>query len=347
MSLLRWFFLFQLACSACGRVAPSVPYRKRVNESYLKLQADNKILLPLPLADEGIGSGYDPENDIADILYRKFRNAVDLLQSLAYDYVAEIKFENCCEPKLLGFNKSRIYPVMALAPLVKIAYCDMETDGGGWTLILRRGFRKTKYQDVFPTIAEPYYHRGFGRVDRDFWLGLKALHYMTSKEDVELRVDLKHNGVRYFAKYSYFSIGNKSTDYTLQVDGYMEESTLPDSLSHSSGFGFVDEFSEPDSDAVSLQYDRRSRKCSTIHNSPWWYGQKGNETCSRVLFFGRFIVEARNFPKWEFEGEKRGFQFVEMKIRSKKWECGVEKYSSAEIDRYLLHDKYPLEIEEL
>lgn len=309
--------------------------------------AERQILLPLPIADEGVGSGYDPsiteDGYYGEILYRKFRSAVDLLQSLANDYVAELKFENCCEPRLLRFNKSRIYPIKA-PPYVKIAYCDMETDGGGWTVILRRGYKKTRYQDVFDSVARPYYYRGFGRVDRDFWLGLEAMHYMTSKEDVELRIELKHHGVSYFAKYNNFFIGNKSTRFTLQVDGYMEESTLPDSLSHSSGFRFVDEYSEPDSTAVLNQYHQRSRKCSAIFNSPWWYGQKGNETCTRVLFLGRFIMDPvfPVFPKWEFEGKKRDFRFVEMKIRPKTWECGVNKYSTTEIDRYFLHSKYPL-----
>ena len=43
------------------------------------------------------------------------------------------------------------------------------------------------------------YQKGFGVLDRDFWLGLDAMHELTTLAFTELRVDLQHwNGTEIF-----------------------------------------------------------------------------------------------------------------------------------------------------
>ena len=53
------------------------------------------------------------------------------------------------------------------------------------------------------------------------FLGNEALHLLTSGTKQELRVDLqKFSGKKAYAKYSIFSVGNKSDKYKLTIGGY-------------------------------------------------------------------------------------------------------------------------------
>ena len=65
------------------------------------------------------------------------------------------------------------------------------------------------------------YERGFGDVKGEHWLGLKKISCLTgSKPVAQLRVDLADfEGRHKYAHYSYFSVGNPSTNYKLSVGG--------------------------------------------------------------------------------------------------------------------------------
>ena len=92
----------------------------------------------------------------------------------------------------------------------------METDGGGWTVFQRR---KCGEIDFYRNWAD--YEEGFGYLDHEFWLGLSKIHRLTKDATCTLRVDLGDaQGNRAYAKYSTFSIGDSSTEYTLTIAGY-------------------------------------------------------------------------------------------------------------------------------
>ena len=64
-------------------------------------------------------------------------------------------------------------------------YCDMHTDGGGWTVFQRR---KDGSLNFYRNWVD--YEKGFGSLDRNFWLGLKNINRLTISDDNTLRVDL-------------------------------------------------------------------------------------------------------------------------------------------------------------
>ena len=66
------------------------------------------------------------------------------------------------------------------------ARCDMETDGGGWMVIQRR----VAYGTVNFTREWSDYVSRFGDLDGELWYGLDNIHYLTTRDDVELRVDM-------------------------------------------------------------------------------------------------------------------------------------------------------------
>ena len=72
------------------------------------------------------------------------------------------------------------------------AYCDMDTDGGGWTVIQRRN-DTGPHVDFFRYWNE--YVAGFGdvTVGGEYWLGLESIHQLTSacRLQFELRIDME------------------------------------------------------------------------------------------------------------------------------------------------------------
>ena len=92
----------------------------------------------------------------------------------------------------------------------------METDGGGWTVFQRR---QDGSVDFYRNWID--YEEGFGNLTGEFWLGLSKVHRLTSNGTNSLRVDLGdfENNTAY-AQYSTFSIGDSTTEYTLNVGGY-------------------------------------------------------------------------------------------------------------------------------
>ena len=96
-------------------------------------------------------------------------------------------------------------------------YCDMETDGGGWTVFQRRMDGSDDFDRGWND-----YKRGFGDIDDDYWLGLTSLHQLLQPNETnELRIDMKdYSGNSAYAKYSSFDVGDSSSKYTLSVSGY-------------------------------------------------------------------------------------------------------------------------------
>ena len=64
-------------------------------------------------------------------------------------------------------------------------FCDQKTAGGGWTVFQKRLDGSV---DFYRGWAD--YKRGFGNLNREFWLGLDKIHRLTKTKN-KLRVDLE------------------------------------------------------------------------------------------------------------------------------------------------------------
>ena len=134
----------------------------------------------------------------------------------------------------------------------------MDTDGGGWTVIMRRN-------DSYNFARNwEYFADGFGPIDNSFWLGLENMHSITKWECAppELRVDLwDWEGRTAHARYNSFWIGDASSQYAIFVDGYSGDAG--DSLTVHNGM----RFSTPERD----NDIRTGVNCATSHFGSWWY----------------------------------------------------------------------------
>ena len=95
---------------------------------------------------------------------------------------------SCDDLKESGEERSGIY-ILQIGGKPTSVYCDMDDDGGGWTVLLKR-FPSCNPPDYFDrNWAE--YQEGFGRKDDEFWLGLDAIHHLTTdKNDTPIEMKI-------------------------------------------------------------------------------------------------------------------------------------------------------------
>uniref|UniRef100_A0A1X7TKD5 Fibrinogen C-terminal domain-containing protein n=1 Tax=Amphimedon queenslandica TaxID=400682 RepID=A0A1X7TKD5_AMPQE len=123
---------------------------------------------------------------------------------------------DCKAWKELGIKQNGVYPVKPDNGPAFQVYCDMETDGGGWTVFQRRQDGSVDFYRYWTD-----YQNGFGDLTGEFWLGLSKIHRLTKEGSNTLRVDLgDFEGNTTYANYSTFSVSDGSTEYILTVGGY-------------------------------------------------------------------------------------------------------------------------------
>ncbi|XP_062610469.1 ryncolin-1-like [Saccostrea cucullata] len=135
-------------------------------------------------------------------------------------------------------------------------YCDMTTDGGGWTVIQKR---EDGDVDFYRTWTE--YKKGFGNVSKNYWIGNDAIHTLTKDKSQELRVVLgSYDGEEAYAVYTSFYIRDENDKYKITVSGY--SGTAVDSFSSHNGMAFSTKDQDNDINAGS---------CAVSNRAAWWY----------------------------------------------------------------------------
>ncbi|XP_071800975.1 uncharacterized protein [Asterias amurensis] len=206
--------------------------------------------------------------------------------------------KDCSDILASGVSISGVYTVQPLSSGEAFqVYCDMETDGGGWTVFQRR---KDGSVDFYLDFAS--YSRGFGNLEGEFWLGNDNLHRLTAQGEYELRVDLSDfESESRFAKYDSFSIADVSGIYRLAVGSY--SGTAGDSLSVQNNQQFTTK--DRDNDAW-------YRSCAQTYHGAWWY-----RDCHYSNLNGEYLTTgyARGVVWRTWKGYRYSLRTSEMKIR--------------------------------
>ncbi|XP_028454203.1 tenascin isoform X1 [Perca flavescens] len=203
---------------------------------------------------------------------------------------------DCSQELLNGIRTSgevEIFPQGKLGTPMMV-YCDMETDGGGWTVFQRR---KDGSVDFFRGWKD--YTKGFGSLSGEFWLGLERLYNLTAMTRMSLRVDLRDKGEAVFAKYSTFELLKRN--YKLNVGGY--SGTAGDSLSYHN----QRVFSTKDRDPAPF-----ITRCAMSYRGGWWY-----KNCHEANLNGVYGINVHHqgviWTSWK--GKEVSIPFTEMKLR--------------------------------
>ena len=176
-------------------------------------------------------------------------------------------------------------------------YCDMRTDGGGWTVFQRRQDGSVDFYRGWND-----YKSGFGQLTAEFWLGNDKIHRLTAARPSTLRVELEDwNGVRVYAKYGKFNIGDEQAKYRLEVGSY--SGTAGDSLAYHNKMAFSTKDRDNEID---------SRNCAVMYTGAWWY--KG---CYYANLNGKYLGNKHDHrgAMWYRFRSSLSLKFTEMKLR--------------------------------
>lgn len=168
-------------------------------------------------------------------------------------------------------------------------YCDMNTEGGGWTVIQNRqdgsvdfGRKWNPYKQGFGNIATNDEGKKYCGLPGEYWLGNDKISQLTNMGPTELLIEMEDwKGGKVKARYGGFTIQNEAGKYQISVDKYKGTAgnALMEGASqlvgenktmtiHNSMF-----FSTYDRDNDGWVNADPTKQCSKEDGGGWWYNR--------------------------------------------------------------------------
>ena len=155
------------------------------------------------------------------------------------------------------------------------------------------------------------YENGFGDLEGEFWYGLRNIHHLTTRDDVELRIDMvtEDDGTEFSWTYQTFRVAGADDNYTLTIgEG---EGTGFDAMAYSNNSQFT-------------TYDRGNDNvlfgnCAFVYQGGWWHDDCAfaNLNSPHTLPSTRGVSSNAQLV-WYDGTDYQDLSAVEMKIRVKQ-----------------------------
>lgn len=216
---------------------------------------------------------------------------------------AERVFQDCAEIQSFGANTSGIYTIhVANMTEPRKVFCDMEANGGGWTLIQRRANGSVNFQRNWKD-----YKQGFGDLAGEHWLGNELVHHLTSRAAYSLRVELQDwEGNEAYAQYERFQLGSEGQLYRLSLSGYSGSAGPQSSLALEGT-----NFSTRDADN-----DNCLCKCAQMLSGGWWFDACGLSNLNGIYYPAGRHLRKLNGIRWHyFQGPSYSLRATRMMVR--------------------------------
>ncbi|GIX82182.1 techylectin-5A [Caerostris extrusa] len=218
---------------------------------------------------------------------------------------------DCSEIFENGNTESGIYTIWPRNRLANCSslevYCDMDTAGGGWTLIQRRGDFGNG-EDYFAKNWEQY-KAGFGDLKKEFWIGNDNIFIITNQAQYSIRFDMTHgNGKTAFTHYENFWIDDEDKMYLLHIS----EASGP-------GGGAISNHDQ----CPFYTRDRPNRLdgkvMEKVHSGGWWNNAWPSSNLNGLNLNGQKITDVDGIQWMNFGGFYNSLAATEMKVRPKRF----------------------------
>ncbi|XP_071149087.1 techylectin-5A-like [Mytilus edulis] len=146
-------------------------------------------------------------------------------------------------------------------------YCDMDTNGGGWTIIQRR---VDSVVDFYRFWSD--YKNGFGSVSENHWLGNDNLHILTTSRNYVVRFEMHDfNNDTAYAEYQAFKVDNEASKYRVTFTGY--KGNAGNGFEHNNGMKFT---------TRDRDNDLHPYHCGKGQIGAWWYNACGKSSLNGI-----------------------------------------------------------------
>ncbi|XP_072017707.1 microfibril-associated glycoprotein 4-like [Amphiura filiformis] len=165
-----------------------------------------------------------------------------------------------------------IYPIVngSTAPTRMQVWCDMDTDGLGWTVFQRR---VDGSEDFYRDWAD--YKAGFGDPAVEYWLGNDNIYALVNNgKTYQLRLDLFDGSEWAYDLYASFVISDEADNYKLTL-GADIGGGAGDSLTYHDGHPFT---------TRDVDNDLYVENCAVTYKGAWWY-----DWCHRSNLNGLYL----------------------------------------------------------
>ena len=204
--------------------------------------------------------------------------------------------ESCCDLQFDPTKPSGIYSVnnyLQDGGSKAAAYCRQ----GGWLVVQRRQDGSVDFNKTWTE-----YENGFGTLDGEFWLGLSALHHLTSLGDYEMMFDVESSDGEIMSfHYKTFIVGSAKEMYKLHTGQYQGTGTDP--MAYVEGMGFT----TTDVDNDGIKFYNCAQHGSQNPAGGWWY--------NRCWHINPNLVIPGSSHGLYYDRKWYEMRFVELKVR--------------------------------